>query len=300
MVLGVSPALIWTPLAASFVIGLAGVLRMAGPIAGGGDDLTGVIRLPQPVTATILTLFALAAVVFLTDLGRRWLSRRRSDDEAARAPEIPQTPAWLRALTLILSILNIAVIAYLLWRGVIPFGGLLSFGSGAGPAPGLPLTLPRSAPPVITWTFGILAVTAGLGALALAVRFALGDRLAERRANTAGAAPAGPLEAAVEDSLEDLSSEPDARRAIVRCYARFERVASNSGVERKPWLTPMEFTREVLSRLPLPRTAVPTLTSLFELARFSHHPLGSTERDRAVEALHEIRTAVETADAGAR
>jgi hypothetical protein len=58
----------------------------------------------------------------------------------------------------------------------------------------------------------------------------------------------------------------------------------------------MEFMREALARLPVPRAAVPTLTGLFELVRFSHHALGPRERDRALEALHEIRTAIEAAD----
>jgi hypothetical protein len=111
-----------------------------------------------------------------------------------------------------------------------------------------------------------------------------------------------PLGTAVDDSAEDLRSDPDARRAIVRCYARFERAAADSGVERKAWSTPMEFMREALRRLPVPRTAVPTLTGLFELARFSQHPLGPTERDQALEALDEIRTAIRVTDgdAGAR
>ncbi len=65
---------------------------------------------------------------------------------------------------------------------------------------------------------------------------------------------------------------------------------------------------DVLARLTVPRAAVPTLTGLFELARFSHHALGPQERDRAVDALHEIRRAMEgreerrgrDSDAGAR
>jgi hypothetical protein len=44
---------------------------------------------------------------------------------------------------------------------------------------------------------------------------------------------------------------------------------------------------------------VPTLTGLFELARFSHHALGPQERDRAVDALHEIRRAMEVRDGDA-
>ena len=45
--------------------------------------------------------------------------------------------------------------------------------------------------------------------------------------------------------------------------------------------------------------AVPALTGLFELARFSHHPLGTPERDRALAALDEIRTAIEEREGNA-
>jgi hypothetical protein len=91
-------------------------------------------------------------------------------------------------------------------------------------------------------------------------------------------------------------------RAIIRCYARFERVAADSGLARKPWLTPMEFLREALERLPIPRTAAGVLTGLFELARFSDRALGSRERGQALDALDEIKTAIEErpADAVAR
>jgi hypothetical protein len=44
---------------------------------------------------------------------------------------------------------------------------------------------------------------------------------------------------------------------------------------------------------------VPTLTGLFELARFSHHPLGPSERDRALAALDEIRTAMRATESDA-
>ncbi len=158
-----------------------------------------------------------------------------------------------------------------------------------------------TAPALLNWVFGSLAVMAGLGALGLALWSALGDRLAPDREDADPAMPGAPLQTAVEESLDDLRAEGDPRRAIVRCYARFERVAADSGLERRPWLTPTEFMREVLARLSLPRAAVPTLTGLFELARFSHHPLGASERDRAVDALHEIRsaTAMSQGDAGA-
>ena len=290
----VTPALTWALLAASLVIGLAAVVRMAGPAAGGLDDLAGSIRLPELVTGTIVTLFALAALVFFMGLMRRMRSRRQEEETGALGPEAARVPPWLRTLTQILSLLNFVVLAYLLWRGAIPLTALLSLGLGAGSAiaPTLPQEIPI-APPIVTWTFGVLAIVAGLGALALALWVAFGDRLAQWWEGAVSDSPLPPLAEAVEESLEDLRAEPDARRAIIRCYARFERVAADSGFKRKPWHTPMEFMREALPRLPVPRGAVPTLTGLFELARFSHRALGPRERDRALDALDEIKASLE-------
>ena len=192
-------------------------------------------------------------------------------------------------------------LAYALSRGGVSLDAILALGAGAGSAGGTRArrrAAAESAPALVTWSFAVLAVFAGLGALGLALWVSLGARLARPDDDDGGPA-ASPLEAAVDDSVEDLRAEPDARRAIVRCYARFERAAAASGVERKPWSTPMEFMREALRRLPLPRTAVPTLTGLFELARFSHHPLGPSERDRALAALDEIRTAMRATESDA-
>jgi Domain of unknown function (DUF4129) len=295
MVSIVTPVVGLVLLALSFVVGLAAMIRMARPPGAGLDDVARVIRLPEPVTAAIVTVFALAALVFLTDLVRRGLSRRPADDEGgAGFPEPPRVPAWVRAVSQILSLLYFVVLAYLIWRGAIPLAGLIGLGQSAGSAIGSALARPASpsAPPLVAWTFGLLALVAGLGALALALWVAFGDRLARWWEGSARGGPAA-LEEAVEESLEDLRADRDARRAIIRCYSRFERVAAGSGVPRKPWCTPMEFMRETLGRLPVPRTAVPTLTALFELAQFSHHALGPGERDRALEALDEIKVAIE-------
>jgi len=291
MVALVAPLFAWTGLAASFVVALAAVVRMTGP-ASGGHHASGVIRLPEQVTAAIVVLFGLALLVFAVDLVRRALSKGRQEGEEEPAEEPNRLPPWLRWVTLILSIANVVVLVYL-WRRAVLEGGFLSGLGGLASGLTLPSADPASAPAIFNWAFGILALAAGLGALGFALWIALGDRLTRDREEDSGEAPPAALEAAVEESLEDLRAEPDPRRAIVRCYARFERVAADSGLERKPWLTPMEFMREALVWLPVPRGAVPSLTGLFELARFSDHALGARERDRAVEALHEIRTAIE-------
>jgi hypothetical protein len=268
---------------------------MAGPAPGDPEDIAGIIRLPGRVTATIVALFALAALVFHMGLRRRLRSRRRGGEQDELGSEEAQVPPWMRTLRQILSLLNLVILAYLLWRGAIPLAGLLSLGQigGSATGPTLPQQAPLGAPPLVTWTFGILALAAGLGALVLALWITFGERLADWWQGAPSNPPLPPLAAAVDESLEDLRAEPDARRAIIRCYARFERVAADSGLKRKPWHTPMEFMREALPRLPVPRGTVPTLTGLFELARFSHRALGPTERDRAVDALDEIKAAIE-------
>jgi Domain of unknown function (DUF4129) len=293
----VAPLVAWAGLAAGFVIALAAALRMAGPVPD-GHHASGVIRLPGPVTTAILTLFGLALLVFLGDLVRRAVSRDGREGEAVPVEEPTRVPPWVRRLTLFLSLVNVVVLAYL-WRRAVLEGGLVLGAGALGSGLALPEMEVPSAPAIFSWIFAALGVAAGLGALGLALWSALGDRLTRDGEAAAPAMPAGPLEAAVEESLEDLRAEGDPRRAIVRCYARFERAAADSGLPRRPWLTPAEFMREAVAHLSLPRAAVPTLTGLFELARFSHHALGPPERDRAVEALHEIRTAMEASDGDA-
>jgi Domain of unknown function (DUF4129) len=63
-------------------------------------------------------------------------------------------------------------------------------------------------------------------------------------------------------------------------------------VPRAPWQTSSEFVLEALSRLALPRAPVEQLTRLFELARFSDHPLEPAELDRARACLEEIGAAL--------
>jgi len=291
--------ILWPCLAASFLIGLAGVVRMANP---GADvrEIRGVIRLPEQVTAAIVSLFTLAGLVFVAHVVRSGRLRRDFEDDEATTPPT-RVPPWVRRLTQILSVLNFAILAYLIWRGSIPFTVFLFLAAGGGQLPDLGLGDQESAPAALTWTFGVLALAAGAAALVLALRVFGGDRVAASEDEVDLAfESARPMAVAVNESLEDLRGEPDARRAIVRCYARFERAAAAAGVGRSPWLTPMEFMRQALDRLSIPGPAVPTLTGLFELARFSHHPLGPPERDRALGALDDIRAVLGARDGDAR
>jgi hypothetical protein len=285
----------WAVLGASLVVGLAGLVRLADP-AGTPDPLMGTIRLPYLVTWTIIGLFGLAALVMCIDLVRRMRSRRHEDEDAGTFGRVvPQRPPWLQALAQILSLVNFVVIGYLLWKNVLPFADFMALGAGAGAVGALPHERPPDAPFFVTWTFAILALLAGAGALAFALWITSSDRLAKWWESDEDAAVPPPLVEAVDESLEDLRGEPDARRAIIRSYARFERAAAAVGLSRVRSQTPMEFMREALSRLPAPRGAVRALTALFELARFSDRTLGAAERTTALDALDDIKAAIDKA-----
>jgi hypothetical protein len=157
----------------------------------------------------------------------------------------------------------------------------------------VPGPTPPSAPALVTWAFGLLGLAVGLAALALALWIALGDRLRVRHPGAEEEIPEIPSAIAEDENLDELRAEADPRRAIVGCYRSFQGAAARARVPRRPWHTPLEFMREALGLLPLPRPALGVLTALFERARFSHHRLGPRDRDAALAALVELRTAIE-------
>ena len=97
------------------------------------------------------------------------------------------------------------------------------------------------------------------------------------------------LAAALDESLDDLRSDPDLRRAIVAAYARMETALAAAGVPRRPAEAPLEYLQRVLLSLQTNAEAVRRLTDLFEWARFSQHEPEPSMRDAAVDALVEVR-----------
>jgi hypothetical protein len=97
---------------------------------------------------------------------------------------------------------------------------------------------------------------------------------------------------AVDDSIHDIESEPDPRRAIIRAYARMEAVLARSGVPRRPSETPFEYIEAALRQLLVPAAPVRSLTELFEIARFSERRLDGSMKQRAIDCLLEVRFAL--------
>jgi hypothetical protein len=103
----------------------------------------------------------------------------------------------------------------------------------------------------------------------------------------------------LDESLDDLRSEPDLRRAIIAAYARMERTLAAAGIPRRPAEAPLEYLARALHDLDASSSAVTRLTDLFEWAKFSHHEPDASMRDEAIDALvtlrDELRQPVEAA-----
>jgi Domain of unknown function (DUF4129) len=94
---------------------------------------------------------------------------------------------------------------------------------------------------------------------------------------------------ALDESLDDLRSEPDLRKAIIAAYARMERALAGAGLPRRPAEAPVEYLERALLALDTSAGAVRRLTDLFEWAKFSQHDPEPSMRDEAVDALAAVR-----------
>ncbi|HEY2778338.1 MAG TPA: DUF4129 domain-containing protein [Gaiellaceae bacterium] len=101
----------------------------------------------------------------------------------------------------------------------------------------------------------------------------------------------------IDDAIDDLESEPDARLAVIAAYARMERVFGRHGLRRQASETATEYLRRILLGLTTRVDAVGRLTGLFEQAKFSDHPIDGRMKQDAIDALRVIRDDLQVAEA---
>jgi uncharacterized membrane protein len=123
----------------------------------------------------------------------------------------------------------------------------------------------------------------GAGAVAL--------YLAERRRRGPPSDPRMALE--LDDVLADTL---DDRRAVLRAYARMERVLSAHGIPRRVSEAPVEYLARVLIDLATNPVPVRRLTALFERARFSAHAIDADMRTEAIEAIEALQAELRAAE----
>ena len=253
------------------------------------------------LTAATLCAMAITIVVL-------WVGRRGRAEPAKKRAEVD--PALKDQLLLVaLAALVFGLVGAFLflhgidldldlriWQSNTPMDELAATEEPDGQKSGF---FAEMAPELPEWILDVLQFLyfAGLALTLIATLVIGGIRLRDLIRQGRTGAPreeqvAGDVAKAAEESLEELELGGDPRLAIIRCYARFERSLAVAKTPRAPWQTPMEFMRAVLSSLPLDPADVARLTRLFELARFSHHPVGASEQDAALSSLKAIRDAL--------
>jgi hypothetical protein len=133
-------------------------------------------------------------------------------------------------------------------------------------------------------------LAAGIGALVLvAIGYAAARRMRAHRAFLADVALAEELASILDETLDDLRREPDARKAVIAAYARMERALGAHGLPRARAEAPLEYLSRILLELSVTESSVRRLTELFEHAKFSHHPIEAEMKDEAIDALVALR-----------
>lgn len=146
------------------------------------------------------------------------------------------------------------------------------------------------------FTLGPVLIVAGL-AVGAGVALLVAAR-ARRRARPGGgeATLAEAIGDVLDETLDDLRAERDARRAVIRAYARLERTLAAYGYPRRPSEAPHEYLERMLADLAVTSRAIARLTTLYERAKFSQHEVAAAMKEDAIDALATVRDELRAAE----
>src|SRR3989449_9375998 len=244
---------------AAIVAGLGLLLTLTALLAAprGADDTPSVrlsVEVPDILLLAGATAFALAAVIVI-GIGLSPNRRRPELDEELfeRYRRFLSLPWWLQVLLRLLPILPLIALVAVFWFAWPHLeDSFFAWGRRLFTAPdGSETAIPETPVVSLPWLgslLGLLALGVGLASLAAALLLLFPERLAEWWNRRSRLWTAEPLLEAVDESLDDLASEPDARVAIIKCYRRFERVAARAPVPPAPRQTAQGCTRRGLAR----------------------------------------------------
>ncbi len=279
--------LIVLAVAAGNLIQALGVLR--GPDSGGGNTLPGAPTPPSSpftlsrgaVQVTILALMGVGAIMVL------WLiiqAFRRGRKTRLLPPALSSNVFVLALMALLLGFVALA-----LTRGrntLTPFLG------GRPDVPGSSPPTPTVQPPNVVAPnvpLGLLLLVGAMGIL-LAVALVQGARYKPRPPSSG---PRRDVAQEVARAADVLTEGGDFREAILRCYVNTCRLLALKGAPSDVALTAREFEEGARPLLGLSERSLGRLTNLFEVARYSPHPVGPPDRDDAVACLRAIQGELE-------
>jgi Domain of unknown function (DUF4129) len=266
------------------VLALVGVVA----IAAGGSTPAGsnVVRAPSgSIVDTVLTLFLVAAIPAYALYVYGLLYAYEFTGKPSRLGNM-----LYPAVTVLLVVLLVYVWLRDREAAEEPIAEPGFLGGTRQPGPEQPGGGSTHDPAFVWWAVVVLAAVVVAG-------FAIWRVTLRRQVRRlAGDAAMSALALVLEDTLDDLRAEKDARRAVIAAYARLERVLAASGLGRRPAEAPHEYLSRILPRLELDRGSVRRLTELFTRAKFSPHEVDAGMKDDAIEALTTVRDELRAAE----
>jgi hypothetical protein len=179
-----------------------------------------------------------------------------------------------------------------------PSPGPTAAPGSAPPAAGEPADLtPVEAPEWLSTLLSVAVVGLAVGVVALFLfvggHWLLTERVIRREiVDRAASQPAGAgaeeVRAAVQAGLADLAAGGDARRAVIACWLRLERVAAAAGTARRAADTPADLVGRLLAAHQVSDRALARLADAYRLARYAPAEVGAELLATARQALAEI------------
>lgn len=176
-------------------------------------------------------------------------------------------------------------------RADVDAGRLLdrvSLGAGSEPAQWLPLVAQVVVAVVLLVVLVAVVRTLARRAVRLRLRPLAGGR---RGAGivTGSAEEPEQLLAVVDAGLAELSDrDQDARRAVIGCWLKLERVAAAVGTARQPSDTATDLVVRLLRSHQVSESALTGLAETYQHARYAGHAVDEEMRQQACAALHRL------------
>jgi Domain of unknown function (DUF4129) len=284
-------------------IALAVLLYLSGLAATlplGDSGVRGFLLVPALPTPMYASMLAVVLAAVGLSLLVSILQRRRGprSPEPQRESEAPK-PFWQAMLTMLAWVALAGLgLNWLIRHGreVQEFLERIRFEVGAireALEAGILTPLDQVSSPTAGYTLFVIvvAIYGGIALVALWVLFE--DGALGRGAHGVEDPQLRQVRRAMQAGLRELREHTDPRRAIIACYAQLEHLLEDHGVPAYRHLTPQEYMGTTLRGLDLPQDAFAGLIHLFELARYSLHPLDDAARTAARAHLDRLTTHVE-------
>ena len=275
-----------------YLSGLSSTLQL------GDTAIAGFLLVPTLPTPLYMVMVVVVLAGVGTALLASFLQRRRNAPKPPpqRQDEAVKTP-WQTALSMLSTLAVCTIILVWLMRHGAQIEGLLErLRAEAGAAQEFLAGTRALVQQVQSPTSGyalftvVIVVYGGLPCWHCGCSWTAGTGAA---AGPADSPAARRVRRALQAGLRALQEHQEPRQAIIACYAHLEHLLEDHGMPTYQALTPQEYMGTVLVQVELPLEAFAGLVELFELARYSVHPLDDSARSAAVTYLKTLQTHLE-------